>query len=89
MKQLLKIILLSFSITAVESGILYLLLVQQEKQEHAVVSRDPLLTDTDDCTTLLSLTNRRDLPAINTYRRFPASSKAAQHPRSDGRVYHR
>ena len=89
MRQLLKIILLSFSITAVESGILYLLMAQQEKQEQAVVESDVLLTEADDWTTLLTPPKRRDLPAINTYRRFPASYRAAQHPRSDGRVYRR
>jgi hypothetical protein len=89
MRQLLKIILLSFSITAVETGILYLLLAQQEKQEQDVVYNDPLLTEADDWTAVLSPSKRRDLPVINNYRRFPTRHKAAQQPRSDGRVYRR
>ena len=89
MRQLLKIILLSFSITAVETGILYLLLAQQEKQEQDVVYSDPVLTEADGWTTLLSQSRRRDLSVINNYRRFPPQHKATQHPRSDGRVYRR
>jgi hypothetical protein len=89
MRQLLKILLLSFSIIAVESGILYLVMLQEEKKEQAVVVTDPLLTEDDEWTTFLSQSKRRDLPTINSYRRFPVNHKPAQQPRSDGRVYRR
>jgi hypothetical protein len=92
MRQLLRILLVSFSITAVESGILYLLMAQEEKKEPKIFLADPQVTQVADAVNssyALRQPRRKVVPDLNVYRHHLNGQPQPNLPRSDGRVYRR
>jgi hypothetical protein len=92
MRQLLRILLLSFSISAVESGILYLLIKQEEKKEPKIFLTDPQVSQTGDAINSSFASRqakRKIVPYLNGYRHHVNSEQQTNMPRSDGRVYRR
>ena len=92
MKQLLRILLVSFSISAVESGILYLLIAQEEKKEPRIFVAEPQVTQTGDAVNssyALRHSRRKIVTYLNGYRQQVHGQQQPNPPRSDGRVYRR
>ena len=91
MRQFLRILLVSFSITAVESGILYLLIMQDEKKVPKIFLTDPQVSQADNAfhsSYALRQARRKTVPFVNGDRQNNVQQQP-NIPRSDGRVYRR